>query len=77
MHATTDPYNYPSLQKTQTMYLSTISNSILTKANKTSSPPNPILCATPHSREMILLGQLLKSGFLQPNVTQALVCQLL
>ena len=50
--APTDPYNYPFLQKTETMYLSTISTSYLIQAKWISSPPTPIMQGTPLSNDM-------------------------
>lgn len=38
MHTATDPYNYPFLKKDETMYLSTISNNLLTLAKNDFKP---------------------------------------
>ena len=77
LQATTDPYNYPYLQKTQTMYLSTISNLYLMKVSKISNPHKLVTWENPVFRNMIFLGQLLVKEYQKRKKIQDFLYQLL
>lgn len=55
-----DPYNYPFIQKDNTMYLSTISKFMYEIKLRMISGPGLITIDNLHSRKEILKGQCLK-----------------
>ena len=75
--STVDPYNYPFLKKTETMYLSTISTCFLIQAKMTLNHLRAHMLGIPLFSVMTLMGPILGLGFLLRKETLGLDFRLL
>jgi hypothetical protein len=62
-----DPYNYPFIQKGNTMYLSTISTSLIMNQQKMTSQLFLVLTGTHHSKKEISKEPYLRLSSLRTN----------